>query len=318
MTDRRRFLIASAALALAPHARAQAATRMLVGFPPGGVVDITARALADGMRGPLASSIVVENRAGAGGRIAVEAVKAAAPDGQTLLYSPPSMFTVYPHIDTQLRYDPFADFIPVSTVCGYPFALAVAPNLPVRDLQGFLAWAKANPQQASYGSPGAGTIQSFIGAMLGRAASVPMTHVPYKGGAQSINDVMSGALASSVSVAQLFTANHKAGKLRVIAVSGRERLASLAGVPTFAEAGFPQLTFEEWFGVFLPARAANETVARVYKAVVEAVASSAVKEALAKLDYVPGTNAPQEYAAMLRSEHARWGQIVKDSGFKPA
>lgn len=318
MKDRRQFLAAAATLALAPLARAQAAVRMLVGFPPGGVVDITARALADGMRGALGAPLVVENRAGAGGRIAVEAVKAAAPDGQTLLYSPPSMFTVYPHIDKQLRYDPFGDFVPVSTVCGYPFALAVAPGLPVKDLAGFIAWARANPQQASYGSPGAGTIQSFIGAMLARAADVPMTHVPYKGGAQSINDVMSGTLAASVSVAQLFTANHKAAKLRVIAVSGRQRLASLPEVPTFAEAGFPQLTFEEWFGVYLPAHAVAEVVARTHKAVVEAVGSSTVRDALAKLDYVAGTTSPQEYAAALRAEHARWGAIVKETGFKPA
>jgi tripartite-type tricarboxylate transporter receptor subunit TctC len=291
---------------------------MVVGFPAGGVVDVTARALAEGLRGPLGGAVIVDNRAGAGGRLAIEAVKGAAADGLTLLYSPPSMFTVYPHIDSGLRYDVFTDFSPVSTVCSFPFAIAVAPNLPVKTLPEFLAWAKANPREAAYGSPGTGTIQSFIGAMLAKAAGAPMTHVPYKGGAQSINDVMAGTIASSVSVAQLFTAGHRAGRLRVLAVSGSQRLASLPDVPTFAELGYPSLTFEEWFGVFVPARTPAATVDRLARAIADAIASPAVGDTLKKLDYAPFVVGPAAFADLLRMEHARWGEIVRDTGFKPS
>ncbi len=317
MISRRQLLLAAAALPVA--ARAQSGTtRLVVGFPPGGVVDVTARALAEGLRGAIGGNIIVDNRVGAGGRLAIEAVKDAAPDGQTLLYSPPSMFTVFPHVDTTLRYGLFADFTPVSTVCSFPFALAVAPNLPVKTVAEFLAWAKANPKDAVYGSPGTGTIQSFIGAMLARSASISMTHVPYKGGAQSINDVMSGTIASALAVAQLYTANHNAGKLRVLAVSGAQRLASLPGVPTFAEQGYPSLTFEEWFGVFAPARTAAATVNRLAKAVADAVASPTVTGILTKLDYAPSVMGPDAFAALLRKEHERWRDIVKETGFKPS
>ena len=316
MLTRRNFIAAAAAYPFAARAQ-QGGTRIIVGFPPGGVVDVTARALAEGLRGRVEEPIVIDNRTGAGGRIAVEAVKTASPNGLTLLYSPPSMFTVFPHIDPALRYDTFADFIPVSTLCSYPFALAVAPGLPIRSLAEFLAWARANPKDASYGSPGTGTVQSFIGAMLSRKAGVPMTHVPYKGGAQSITDVMAGTLASSLSVAQLFTAHHKAGKLRVLAVSGAARLSSLPEVPTFAELGYPELTFEEWFGVFVPARTPVAVVERLAGAIRQAAGMPAVADALAKLDYRPQVEDPGNFAQMLRKEHARWAGIVRETGFKP-
>lgn len=321
MLTRRRFIAAAAALPFAqlPAARAQAGTtRIVVGFPPGGVVDVTARALAEGLRGiaaGAAGSIIVDNRAGAGGRIAIEAVKGAAPDGQTLLYTPPSMFTVYPHIDKALRYDGFTDFAPLGTVCTFPFAIAVAPALPVKTLAEFIAWAKANPKDAVFGTPGRGNIQSFIGMMLARATGTALTEVPYKGGAQSITDVMAGTIAASISVAQLFTANHKAGKLRVLAISGKQRLASLPDVPTFAELGYPALTFEEWFGVFAPARTPPDLVARLGKSIQDAVNSATVQEVLKKLDYTPQTNDPAALAKILREQHARWGEIVKETGF---
>lgn len=318
MISRRRFVLAAAGLPLAVStaARAQAdAIRLVVGFPPGGVADVTARALVEGLRPLVGSAIIVDNRSGAGGRIAIEAVKGAAPDGRTLLYCPPSMFTLYPHVEKALRYDPFADFAPLGTVCTFPFGLAVAPNLPVKTLAEFVAWAKANPKEAMFGSPGRGNIQSFVGAMLARAAGITLTEVPYKGGAQSIIDVMAGTIASSISVAQLFTANHKAGKLRVLAISAKQRLASLPEVPTFAEQGFAALTFEERFGVFAPARTPPEVVSRLAKSVRDAVDSPAVRELLAKLDYAPQTNDPAALARILREEHARWGAIVKETGF---
>lgn len=319
MISRRQFVLAAAALpaAFSTPLRAEGpTTRMVVGFPPGGVVDVTARALAEGLRASMSGPLIVDNKVGAGGRIAIETVKGAAPDGQTLLYSPPSMFTVYPHVYASLRYDVFTDFVPLGTVCTFPFAIAVSPHLPVKTLAEFIAWAKANPKDALFGSPGRGNIQSFIGLMLARAAGITLTEIPYKGGAQSIIDVISGTIPASISVAQLFTPNHKAGKLRVLAISGKERLSSLPDVPTFSEAGFPSLTFEEWFGVYAPAHTPPDLVTRLGNSIRQAVDSPAVRTLLAKLDYAPQTNDPAAFAKIIRHEYERWGVIVKETGFK--
>ena len=205
MLTRRRFVATTAAAGawIAGQRRAQSQvvgklTRMIVGFAPGGSSDVTARLLVDQMRG-YASTLIIDNRPGAGGRIAVEAVKASAPDGSVMLLSPASMIVLYPHLYKPLGYDPVQDFVAVTTVCAFPFVLSVGPLVPreVRTLEDFVQWCKANPKLASYGTSGAGSMLHFAGMMLARAANFDFTHVPYKGASPALQDLLGGQVAST-------------------------------------------------------------------------------------------------------------------------
>lgn len=208
MLTRRRFIAATAAagvsVARPRRAQSQAAgklTRMIVGFPPGGSSDVVARLIIDQMKG-YASTIIVDNRPGAGGRIALEVAKASAADGSVVVLSPASMIVLYPHLYKPLGYDPVQDFIAVTTVCAFPFVLSVGPMVPreVKTLADFIGWCKANPKLASYGTSGAGSMLHFAGMMLARAANFEFTHVPYKGASPALQDLLSGQVASTVGV----------------------------------------------------------------------------------------------------------------------
>lgn len=210
MLTRRRFVAATATagagawIAVPRRAQSQVVgklTRMIVGFAPGGSSDVTARLLIDQMRG-YASTIIIDNRPGAGGRIAVETAKAGAPDGSVILLSPASMIVLYPHLYKPLGYDPVQDFAAVTTVCAFPFVLSVGPLVPreVKTLADFIQWCKANPKLASYGTSGAGSMLHFAGMMLARAANFDFTHVPYKGAAPALQDLLGGQVASTVGV----------------------------------------------------------------------------------------------------------------------
>ncbi len=267
-TSRRQILQAVAGAPLigaigtfgARHAAAQAVeqVKILYGFPAGSSGDITARRVAEKLAGTAYSKNagIVENRPGAGGRIALDGLKAAAPDGATLAMSPFSPLSIYPHIYTKLSYDPLRDFVPVSISAIMHHGFAVGPMVPasVKTIREFLAWAKANPLLANYGSPAAGSTPHFIGALLGLNNGVDMKHVPYRGSVPGITDVVGGQIAAMCTPSGDFLANHRAGKLRLLATSGAARSPYSADVATFAEQGFPELTTEEWFGFYAPAR----------------------------------------------------------------
>ncbi|WP_423457515.1 Bug family tripartite tricarboxylate transporter substrate binding protein [Ottowia sp. VDI28] len=293
--------------------------RIVVGFPPGGSADLIARALASQMTG-YAQSLIVENKAGAGGRIAIEAVKASEADGATLLITPSSMVSVYPHVYRKLNYDMARDFVPVTELASFPFVLVVGPLVPenVKTLPDFLAWAKANPREASYASPGNGTTPHFIGAMLARASQVPMTHVAYKGGAQAMNDVLGGQIASNMAVISNALPQIQAGKLRALAVTGPQRNKALPQVPTFVESGFRDLNMLEWFGLFAPARVPADQVKRLSDQAQQALRSQPVQEALTKAGFDPAAPGdPASFGAMMKADQARWASIVKASHFTP-
>src|ERR1700704_2351771 len=261
----RRWFVATAAAAgawtAAPRrAQSQAAgklARMVVGFAPGGSSDVTARLLIDQMKG-YASTVIIDNRPGAGGRIAVEAVKAGAPDGSVILLSPASMIVLYRHLYKPLGYDPVQDFVAVTTVSAFPFVVSVGPLLPkeVKTLADFIQWCKANPKLASYGTSGAGSMLHFAGMMLARAANFDFTHVPYKGASPALQDLLGGQVASTVGVLGIALPHIQSGHLRALATSGTTRSAFLPDVPTLKEAGYPGLEITEWQGIFLPAKTA--------------------------------------------------------------
>ena len=221
------------------------------GFPAGSSGDIVARRVGDKIAGSAyaKNGAVVENKPGAGGRIALDVLKPMPADGSHLTLTPYSMLSLYPHVYAKLGYDAFKDFVPVSMAAIMYHGLAVGPMVPasVTDVKGFLAWCKANPDKANYGSPGAGSTPHFIGALLGLNNNTDMKHVPYRGSVPGVTDVVGGQIASMVTPHGDFLANHKAGKLRIIGVSGAKRSPFVPEVATFAEQGFPELTVDEWF-----------------------------------------------------------------------
>ena len=293
--------------------------KIVVGFPPGGSADALARVLAQQLGG-VAPSVIVENKPGAGGRIAVESVKNSEADGATLLLTPASMMAVYPHIYKKLPYDPVNDFAPVGTVAAAPFVIAVGPMVPadVKTLADFVKWSKTNPTKASYGTSGAGSIPHFTGVALGKRLDLDWTHIAYKGAAPAMNDLLAGQVAANVSVLSNALPHIQAGTLRALAISAPQRSSALPNVPTFMESGAKEETAVEWFGVFVPAKTQSDVVLKLNQAVNNAVRSKQFSETLAKAAFesvLPDT--PSTFAANLKSEIARWGRIVKVSGFTP-
>src|SRR5262245_29167437 len=327
MLTRRRF-IASSAVGLAfgsagvvPRALAQVVkknARLMVGFPPGGSADAVARMLIEQMNG-YASSMIVDNRPGAGGRMALDALKGSEPDGSVLVLSPAGMLVIFPHIYKQLSYKPLQDFVPVTTICSFPFQLTIGPMVPayVKTLADFIDWCRANPKLATYGTPGAGSLPHFIGVMLARAAGFEFVHLAYKGGAPAMQDLLGGHIAASILPNAATLPLIESGNIRALATTGPQRSSRLPDVPTMKEAGYPALEAVEWFGVFVPANTTSEVVDALYTAIRQALKTDAVQAGLAKLSLEIAVTAPSEFARLVKSDTEHWGNIVKTSGFKP-
>jgi tripartite-type tricarboxylate transporter receptor subunit TctC len=323
---RRRFLlgsaagIASLALGLSP-ARAQpvhATARVLVGFPAGGPSDVTARLLAEHIKPGYASATIVENRAGAGGRVVMDVLKNSPADGSVMVVTPSVTVTLYPHVYKTMSYS-LQDLAPVSTIHTTAMLLAIGPMVPdsVKTLADFIAWCKANPRQASFGSPGAGSPLHFLGVMLGRAASFEYLHVPFQGTAPSVQALLGGQIASAISPVGAFVPQVKAGTLRALAFTGARRSPQLPDVPTMREAGFPTLEFAEWFGVFVPARTPDATVERLSSAVRSALQTKAVLDGFATMSVDAAGHTPADFARQIKVDTDRWAPVVKESGFTP-
>lgn len=317
----RRALLA-APLAAPSLARAQTpvarTARILVGFPAGGTVDVVARMLAEKLRGAWAPQVVVEQRVGAAGRLAIEAMQQAENDGTTLLITPASMVTIYPHLyGDRLRYVPARDLTPVSPVVVYPFGLAVGPGAPgVNTVADLVAFARQRGG-LNYASPAAGSMPHFAGVVLGQAAGIEVTHVPYRGAAPAIADLLGGQIAASFNVIGDQTEHHRAGRLRMLAHTNATRLPRLPDVPTFIEAGFPQLSFDEWFGIFLPARAPVPLVAALNGLLGQIAQDPELKPRFEEREFIPAHLGADAFASRIEAETRRWGPIVRDSGFRP-
>ncbi len=293
--------------------------KFVYGFPAGSAGDVCVRRVAAGVAGTAyaKNAALVENKVGAGGRITMDTVKVAPADGSVLAFTPYACTAIYPHVYKKLAYDPAKDFTPVSLAALMHHGLAVGPVVPesVKDVKGFLAWAKANPDKANYGSPGAGSTPHFLGALLGMANNVELRHVPYRGSVPGVTDVVGGQLAAMVTPAGDFIANHKAGKLRLLGTSGRTRLPFVPDVPTFAEQGFGDLTAEEWFGFFAPAGTPAGVVSAANAAINQALASSDMAAGLGVVGLLPAGSTVDAMARSQRAEFERWGPLVKQVGF---
>jgi tripartite-type tricarboxylate transporter receptor subunit TctC len=312
-----RALIAVLGLAIAAVAGAQdGPVRILVGFAPGGTSDVIARLIVDRMRTSLGTPVVVENKPGANGMLVAEALKNAAPDGRTLMIAPISVTVFAPLTHTKLRYDPIKDFAPVSLAACFEMALAVGPGSPAKTLHEYVAWVRANPAKAVYGTPTAGGPPHFFGVMLARAAGVDLAVVPYKGGAPLVNDLIGGQVPAGITVLSELLKHHEAGKVRMLGTSGSERSPAAPNVPTFKELGFADMEGMGWQAFHTTARTPRPIIDRLSAAIASAIKSPEVSERLLALGLEPVGSTPDELASRVAEDTARWAPIVKASGFR--
>jgi len=306
-----------AALICAPvAAQTRQPARMLVGYPPGGAVDVLGRIFAEPMGEALGRTVIVENRPGAVGQIAAEALKSAAPDGGTLMLAPDATVIFRPQTLSKPPYDPLADFTPVAHTGRWAFALGVQSELRLKTLAEYVGWVKADATRAVFASSGAGGSTHFFGVLLGQSTGLALQQVPYKGAGPAILDVVAGHVPATVQPLGTLLAQAKAGKIAILGMSGQERSAGAPEVPTFAELGFPLLTADAWFGIFAPAATPADTVKKLNGAFVQAMRNPVVKERMQNLDLEVREMSPAEFAAIVRADYARWGPVIRASGFR--
>ena len=317
----RRILLACLTLVVALPAQAQSypdrPIRLIAPFPAGGLADVLARAIGDEISKSLAQPVIVENRAGAGGNTGADAVAKAAPDGYTLLMSSAGILTANPFLYAKMPFDADTAFVPVSNVADMSMLLVVHPKVEAKTLAEFVALAKAQPGKINFGSPGIGTTGHLGLAMFMHAAGVQIAHVPYRGAAPAVQDLIAGQIDGVVDNPPTVLPHINAGKLRPLAVAANERLALLPDVPTAAEAGVPSYQASSWFGVVAPAGTPPAIVARLHQAIAAAVRVPAMQERFAKTGARLLGDSPQEFAARIRAERVRWGEIIKAANIAP-
>lgn len=314
-----RFLIASVALA-AQAAFAQAyptkAIHLIVPFPPGGPTDIVGRLVGHKLTEGLGQPVVVENRAGAAGTVGSSAAAKAPPDGYTLLYGSTSTLAIAPSLYRDLAYDPRSAFAPISLVSRGAIIAAVNAQVPARTLQEFIALAKKGPGTLSYGSAGSGTPPHLAAELFKSVAGVDLLHVPYKGGAPAINDLVGGQVQAIFEGEVVLLPHIKSGGVRALAITGTKRDPQLPGVPTFAEAGLPRYDVYFWSGLVAPAGTPPQVIAKLNGVLVQALNAPDTRAALKHQGLEPAGTTPRQFAEFIAGEVERWGQVVKASGAK--
>lgn len=325
MKSRRLILAAAGGLALAltgisawSQTPAQGrVVRLMNGFPPGGSADVVSRLIADRLRGAYAPNVIVENKPGGGGRTVLEQARTADADGSTIVLTPTAMLTIFPHVFKKLGYDTFRDFTAVGSAATFVTAITAGPGLPanVKTLQEWLAWAKQNPASASYGSPGAGTSLHFVGTMLAARGGVNLNHVPYKGAAPMVQDLLGGQVPVGMVPIGDAVQHAKSGKLRVLATTGTQRSRFLPDVNTAREAGFQDVIAEDYFALFVPSKTPQDVVEKLGAALREALRSNEVRDRMAQVGVDLKSTTPAEMADIVRAQFNTWAPIVKASGF---
>jgi tripartite-type tricarboxylate transporter receptor subunit TctC len=319
--DRRSWLLnmlsVAAGLATVSDARAQEQpVRILTGFAPGGSADALARVVATQLQGQLGRTVIVENKPGAAGRLAVDMAKEAKPDGTTLLLVPQGPMTLFPHVFKALRYDPVKDFTPISRIATGDFALSAGPLVPAQNVAELRAWLKTAGDKASFGSPGAGTIPHFLGAAIGKQLGVTLTHIPYKGAAPALTDVAGGTLALAVSPITEALPLVKGGRIRVLATTGERRSQFLNGVPTLKESGL-DVDVPLWYGLYAPAGVTGPMADKLRAATVAGMRAKDIDDRMKVLGLVAAPSTVPELMELQRREFEMWAPIVKTSGFTP-
>ncbi|MGD9945425.1 MAG: Bug family tripartite tricarboxylate transporter substrate binding protein [Burkholderiaceae bacterium] len=310
--------IVAAACAWAAPASAQRNTlTVLVGFPPGGATDVVARTLADKLKDALGQTVIVENRAGAGGQIATQQLKAAPADGSVVMLTIDHSHVIIPLTFKTAGYDPIKDFTPLAGVAMYRNALAVNTSLGATTMADFGKWLKANPSNANYGIPAVGSVPQFAGYILGQSLGTPMTSVPYKGGAPLVQDVLGQQVPAGIGSLTEFIDHHRAGKLRVLAVSGDTRSKIAPDIPTFQELGLKGIDKNPWLAFFGPRGLPPAFVERFNAAVRTALSQPDIVERLTKMGNEVAYTSPAELQEWVVSATQHWGAVIKASGFQP-
>lgn len=299
----------------AANAQTSAPIRMLVGFAPGGTADVLARAIAEGMR-PSGINCVVDNRPGAGGRLATNALLSAPADGTTLMLAPSTNLTLFPHLYPDLR-GKLAELAYLGVAAEVQFGLAVHHDTGPKTLAEFLDRARKDSRNAFYGTPGAGSVMQLLGDLLGRRAKTPLASVPYKGGSAAVNEVIGGSLPAVLTAVPNLMPMHKAGKLRILAISADKSLPTLPEVPTFAAAGFPDLTASEYMCLVARKGVPSAFVEKLNAALAAAVRTPSVAPVMERLGFQQAaTTSPDALAKRIAADTARWQVAVRETGFK--
>jgi tripartite-type tricarboxylate transporter receptor subunit TctC len=288
--------------------------RIVVGFAPGGATDLLARILSQHLSDAWKQSVVVENRAGAAGTIAAEAVAKAAADGYTLLVSPQSSIAIAPAMYTKLSYEPLRDFAPVIEIGSTPLLLVAHPSVPARTFKEFAQFAKTHPQSVSYASGGPGTVLHLTGEMFNAAIGARTVHVPYKGENPALIDVMGGQVAFMFCNLPIGLPYARSGKLRALALAARKRAPSAAEVPTVIESGIADFEAAVWNALYAPGRTPREIVNRVNADVAKVLNTPEIKERIAAQGVLVNPGTPEQLAAYLKTEMTKWARVVKASG----
>ncbi|MDR0261233.1 MAG: Bug family tripartite tricarboxylate transporter substrate binding protein [Comamonas sp.] len=291
--------------------------RLLVGFPPGGGTDVIARLLAEKMKDSLGTSVVVENKPGAGGQIAAQILKASPADGATFFVTHDHTISILPQVVKNPGFDPHADFVPVAGFASFVNAIAVSDGLGVRTFDAYLQWLKKQGGKSAVGIPAPASTPEFLVRVLNQRFKTDLVSVPYRGSAPMLADMMGNQIPAGIGSVQDFIESHKAGKIRVLAVLGGKRQQALPDVPTFSELGLPGLEDMPYYGMYAAAGTPPDMVQAVSQAVAKAVAAPDVHEQLVGMGLSVGYMTPEQLLARERAYSAVWTRIIRESGFQP-
>ncbi len=305
-----------ATLASAVRAQSTQPIRIEVGFPAGGGFDNIGRQLATPLGEILGRNVIVENRTGAAGRIALEYVRAAPPNGEVISVTNQGAMTLFPYIYRNLRFDPVKDFTPISRLVTFDYAIAVGSAVPVRTFAEYMDWLQKNPGKGSHASPGNGTTPHLLGVWFHQKIGIPAVHVPYRGSPPMVVDLIGGQVVSSLNTVGDLIEFHRSGKIRILATTGAERSPLLPDVPTLKESGV-DIVVPGWVGLYGPAGMAPDLVASYNQAVAKALQAPALKENMLKLGWTISPSSPAEMGEQQRKELAAWAPVVKASGITP-
>jgi tripartite-type tricarboxylate transporter receptor subunit TctC len=288
--------------------------KMIVPFPAGGTTDVMARVISQELTKSWGQQVIVENRPGAGGNIGSDAVAKSPPDGYTLLMGTVGTHGINVSLYKKMPFDPVKDFVPITLVTAAPNILVVHPSLPVKSVKELIDYAKSNPGKLSFASSGNGTSIHLAGELFKRTTGVQMTHVPYKGSAPALTDLIGGQVQLMFDNMPSALPHVKAGKLRPVAVTSKKRSPALPDLPTIAESGVPGFEATTWFGVLAPRDTPKEIVTKLNKEMVRILKTPEVKGRLMEQGAEPIGNSPEQFAAHIQAEIAKWERVVKESG----